>query len=307
MDAFLTQWTPSHTLSCTQNNPKTTRVKSCYRSLMVFTLNFPGLTNLYITSPTQEMLDDLLAARQDTDRAMLYIRAWPTVTLSGRPIPDADAFRSFLHAHRDLATSTGVDLIDNLLYYYNITDELLNELVGAVQVPPDVKLWKEFVAYDAILRAGNIAGMERALGSLYYIDCGLSRENWVWFIELDAQASNFLDMAFRYLEETQEWHADADVDIRSGKHEIMDSDPMDADADAGTGSGAGAGTANVTRPCVSMSRGERVRMEVAWFNNMTAYLDHLGIMWLQVEETMMNRLYTLHEVSAFGGVWGGWV
>ena len=223
-------------------------------------------------------MEEMVKSRNATDQSTLDIGIWPTITVSGVKITTVQSFSSFLQLHRNDALMDSLTMEENLLYYSNITYALLNALVDSVQVPPDTTLWKEFVAYDSILRAGNVGGIQRSLGSLFYAKCDLAQSTWIWFIELESQKNGYLDMSYQYFPATKDMHGAVAETLLIKKDEIV--------GDMSQAS------------CVGASDKERMQMELAWFDNMTEYLDHIDKMWLHVEEMMMKRLYTLHQVTA---------
>ena len=232
---------------------------------------------MYLGSGTNDTLQKVLLARLSTDSKFTEVTIWEPVEINAQLLSTKFMLKDHISVHREQATSQPMTIDHNLNFYTNITLNLLNALVNSVQVPPEDDFWKLYISYDSILRAGDAAGIQRALGSAFYASCWLSKEHQEWFMTLENLAQSYLDESYRFLPVTKQWYGEKNGELVRKKEEIVGS-PEDA-------------------TCYEASEADRTQMGFIWFDNMTTYLGHLGGIRQRIQTMMIEQLNDTYQVS----------
>ncbi len=103
-----------------------------------------------------------------------------------------------LQAIREEVNGTDPDLTSIIKKYTVLTTALLNKGLSSVHLHSKDDVWRALVSLDTLMKASDCEGLQRALGSSYFLQCGLSENNSLWFIQLEAQFKSLTSVSFHY-------------------------------------------------------------------------------------------------------------
>ena len=155
-----------------------------------------GLSASFLSSNVSDnknVFAELQVGRRSTDRAFRDIDKWPA------DLNDKSKLQESIWHHRwkvDMKDAdTPLETIIN--FYTDITITLIkSEITNLRRIESGV--WYKLVAINSLLLSMDLYGIERALGSVYFIRCMLSDSNLDWFTTVRSQAKLMLDQALDY-------------------------------------------------------------------------------------------------------------
>lgn len=130
---------------------------------------------LHLSSIGPETKFFLAQTYSETDLYLDELPYWPTgLDRSDRKFFDTkDDFRRYLQQHR-IELSTNISVYDEILFYKESIDVFLIWLYDALKESKFSSLWKALVAYQKVILCGHYAGIERSLGTTYFVEGGFS-------------------------------------------------------------------------------------------------------------------------------------
>lgn len=127
-----------------------------------------GTTVLYLsTNRESEVSSDMQNKRLLTDKSVQSVSLWlpgsaPTYFRSG------EAFHNYLQIYRDSVNNSNTTINDVIKWYSEVNDVIVG-WIGSLIVESDyVTRWQPLIAYHMLLMSKEQAGIERALGSLFF-------------------------------------------------------------------------------------------------------------------------------------------
>lgn len=168
-----------------------------------------GLTALFLLLKIwheKGHVEELHRVRQDTNESILAFRQWDSLgtTLTNRG--DPDLLLNLLHIQR--AKINGMKenvLVSDHLHIYS---SWINELISLLPLYIANDNWESFAnvlfTYQLIIQSKEEAGLERALGGLYFIQGkNISVANASWYHEKRIRAKSYLSTAFSFSTEVK--------------------------------------------------------------------------------------------------------
>ncbi len=223
-----------------------------------------GLTAMYLSSNKTNTLAHakLTANRLLTDEHITMLKGWYDLRLSrtNTTLKSSDELREYIKNHRKQVAEHPMSLEKNILFYTELNIEFLDVSAKSIHVESQDRY---LVAFDSLLRAGDAAGIQRALGSSYWAPCGFSPSNFRWFQDLNAQATTFLQQLFQY-------HTQSQTNYVSGLKQL---DPLEETLLHVSNNMLDHSYRDECKQFIIENRFERA---VWWFDNMTQYMKHLG-------------------------------
>ena len=162
----------------------------------------------------------------------------------------------------------GIEFYDNLWssetlqVSLNEHRKLVDHITQSVSISNDANIQRLVDASNALLSWTDDAGIQRALGTIFYTGCGWSSTRLErWFILLQGRATSFLDTATSYSQKVQiKYNA-----IRySSAIAVFISNHQSSDL-----------FTKYQMSCDSLSERQKYEKSLDWFNNMTLYIDAL--------------------------------
>lgn len=127
-----------------------------------------GTTVLYLSkNKDSDVFSDLQNRRLLTDKSVYSLSQWlsgnvPTYFRSG------EAFYNHLQNYRDSVNNSNTTINDVIKWYSDVNDVTVG-WIGSLIVESDyVTRWQPLIAYHMLLMSKEQAGIERALGSIFF-------------------------------------------------------------------------------------------------------------------------------------------
>ncbi|KAI8517372.1 hypothetical protein Bbelb_059530 [Branchiostoma belcheri] len=225
-----------------------------------------GTTSLFIGSQGDtDVYLGLLRKYENTDMAITDLPAWPDVT-TDTPwyFRSPDNFRRYLADHRsDVWFKRNETTVAKILFYTAVTEKFISDMGRVLSRADRSQLWTSVVAYQMVVSAKDYAGLERALGSVFFAQGGFSSDELIWYDKVLAVGNANLEDAMLY--------SDSVVQIL----EQFRGTSLEANI-------------SLTREKIKMNQiaGASVEMGAEWFDLMTQYIGFLR----QVEEHLSERV-----------------
>ena len=133
-----------------------------------------------ITGDTKALLADLW---HSTDSELSHLPDWlANVDRNKREeFENKESFKAHLDRHR-VNLRVDASLHDEILFYTQPMRVFMNWLTDSIKRSGHGKLWKTLIAYQKLIACKIDAGVERALGELFYSNEGFhSRDDFLWY------------------------------------------------------------------------------------------------------------------------------
>lgn len=160
-----------------------------------------GRTSMYLSSnrTNQAVRKQLAENRADTDSKFKLVTDWSFVDIyhlnkSALETRGPDFFNMMRNFRRD-ADQGYISITGSLKFFSKLNHELIGTLFSGSEAPNQ---YKHLVAFDSFARAGESAGIQRAIGAAFWIPCDYLESNKLWLIETHSDHSSMLEASFRY-------------------------------------------------------------------------------------------------------------
>lgn len=191
-----------------------------------------------------------------------------------------------LNEHRNLVDHREINYFYNLEFYNNLTSALIMHITQSVSIPNDAKIQRLVDASNALLSWMDDAGIQRALGTIFYTGCGWSSTRIErWFILLQGRATSLLDTATSYSQKVQiEYNTirySSAIAVFISNHQSNDL------------------FTKYKMSCDSLSERQKYEKSLDWFDNMTLYIDTLFNIRKDANIDINSSLEDLHAKTEF--------
>ncbi len=168
-----------------------------------------GLSTAYLSSNRSQstVYDELIEARRNTYEAYVLIQNWPEMLYIKelkQPNDKATVQHELLQhrQHVDDELFVWKNSMDNIIFYTNINEGLIeSKIIETSQI--EASIWYQLIAKQSLFRAADFYGIERALGSAFYVQCALSDDDLSWIRTVRTQGDMMLDQAINYYSRVQ--------------------------------------------------------------------------------------------------------
>ncbi|XP_052271935.1 receptor-type guanylate cyclase gcy-10-like [Dreissena polymorpha] len=230
-----------------------------------------GIASLYLSSNLDEILNPrVLNAYRNTDNALERLAYWVSHK-DAISLPAYFASKESFHENlrRIRKEVSNITVLEEVVNLYTVsTDVLVDWMIEAAKEERDTPIWAQLVAYHMLIRCKQMVGLERDIGSHFYTHGPSSMKRLIWYKSNYDLARTFLAAFGSYSEKGQALYIDI-VDPRLQdivdelRAEIINNSINEFSTDNG----------------------------VHWLDNMTAYLDNLK------EVTVQMAIYIESEVE----------
>ncbi len=237
-----------------------------------------GLTAMFLSSNKTNMdaQSRVLEARDITLSHIVGLSSWNPLHIPSakRTLSTRDVFLLYVTEYRKRVMAEVITLEENIEFYTEIDMAFLDMVAKTISVPQHDRL---LIALDALLRASDDVGIQRALGSSYWSPCQFPPSRPLWFSNLDAQANAYLSQVFRYHEPSKETFTTG-LRARDPVEEILYSvaekmkDP------------------NYVSTCQQLPLQERFDRGGWWFDNVTIYMQNLAEVRVALVNDLLSQL-----------------
>ncbi|CAH1240389.1 NPR2 [Branchiostoma lanceolatum] len=157
-----------------------------------------GATSLFLGSRGDtDVYQGLLRKYEDTDMAIADLPSWPDVTAE-TPwyFRNPENFQRYLAHHRSDVwfKRNQTTVTKEILFYTAVTEKFISDMGRTLSRADTSQLWTTVVAYQMVVSAKDYAGLERALGSVFFAQGGFSSSELIWYDKvLEVGNSNLKD------------------------------------------------------------------------------------------------------------------
>ena len=226
-----------------------------------------GLTAVFLSANRSNLraYEELARARAHTDMSLRNLRPIGGLELSDNvTVASLEELLDAIRIHRNNADFAEpiTPFEKNIMFFTDVTSELIR-ICGDSIVNSGYDRW--LVAFISLLQAGDVAGIQRALGGAYFSSCSLSKENKMWFTSLVVQAGTFTEMVFRYHPPSKTAFEQGMQDMYPLGETVERTMILIQDAD-------------YELQCLKFPIDMRYDLSLYWFGNMTKYINQLQSM-----------------------------
>lgn len=143
----------------------------------------------------------LLTEYDKTDIALLDLSRWPgDLDVNGRPeFSSKEAFQLTLSSQRLRLGADGEDMYKEIQFYTSAITVFIQWLYDSIRESKYGTIWKPLVAYLKIVTGKDDIGIERALGSNFYVKGKFQREyDYQWYLQKCYMSKNQFRSAKNY-------------------------------------------------------------------------------------------------------------
>ncbi|CAH1272459.1 NPR2 [Branchiostoma lanceolatum] len=234
-----------------------------------------GTTVLYVGSGNNpRVYDRLKETYRTTDEAIASLTKWSDV-----PGDSPWQFRSgknlyeYVREHRQELLSNKTSVEEQIQFYTDINTFLISHLGQTVRKADTSHLWMNVIAYHMIILSQEYAGLERALGSVFFAKGRLLTEEASMYNEVKFYAMSYFEVALKYSADIADIFDDQfrsstlEKTLTAQRQEIQINHMTHPTADAG----------------------------MQWFDNMTSYISILQNMELLLSKKILSDLHSQVE------------
>ncbi|XP_064641051.1 uncharacterized protein LOC135495942 [Lineus longissimus] len=244
-----------------------------------------GLTAMYLSSnaSNKQNLKDLQEQQAAVDKLLDGIEYLPSISIRDKNLTTkSEIWRNLKEQRREYVVNCCKSFVDGIQFYSEITLQFQNAVTEQIVLPFDGNLWKDIVAQNSLLRATDSVGIQRALGTTYFNLCGFSRENYAWFITLQAEEEVFLSTALTYSKLFRKH-----MDLENEKHQDLFTELKTFYAQIHL--------ADFVKLCTNMTEKERHILSTSWFGHMTESIEVIKTSHRVLAADITKSLYDLVE------------
>ncbi|XP_076451194.1 uncharacterized protein LOC143287134 [Babylonia areolata] len=156
-----------------------------------------GYTAMHVSYQDQTTEILMKESFKTTDAALEELTTWPGQTsTSMERFPTYDSFQKALTRHRDdllYVHEENHTLHTEMNFYIDMIDTFIRWMYRAIQFAKDGDDWRYLVAYQLLLSSKNDIGVERTLGSIYYLTGTFaSHQDYLWYLEKQSMGAGNL-------------------------------------------------------------------------------------------------------------------
>ncbi|XP_033764357.1 uncharacterized protein LOC117345393 [Pecten maximus] len=135
---------------------------------------------LYLSALGPETKTFLLTDYLETDKAIYALNDWPSNldNENRMEFESQDKLQEYLSRHRQLLSKNRYNINNELEFYTNIIDVVIVWLYKSITQGKFAVVWKTLVAYLKLTSGKQDIGIERALGTLFYVQGGFLSHNY---------------------------------------------------------------------------------------------------------------------------------
>ncbi|RUS90975.1 hypothetical protein EGW08_001279 [Elysia chlorotica] len=213
-----------------------------------------------------------------TDRAVQELSDWPVNDDFSNIFQSKKAFKKYLQDHRNQLDPNNYDIYVEMDFYSFLIERFIEWMYGAIKESNMASIWKILVAYQKIVTVMEHIGIERSLGTVFYVEGGFPTQSI--YERYNMRVTNFkanyrsavlysqiVDPIFQ--EGVTSTGTNLTAVIQSFRHEMQ----------------------NTRSTHASITRGQY------WFDNMTLYLDTLLIIQQDLANLINEELQNIIDIE----------
>ena len=245
-----------------------------------------GASALYISAPNAKIFERLLGFRTYTDGLLHALQSsglkieFPLTITDQRHIATITNLKLLLEIHRNEVTDSRTNAVENIEIYTTIISSLIDIITSSVVLAVGEDLWKHFASITSLIAGSDSAGIQRALGSIYFSNCLIPGKGITWMLELSVQEEVHIKSAFLYLDDRKEEYKER---LRGNESQIdrlnlMKSQIMDGN----------------DQHCINSTVEENIDKALLWFDLAT---NHIDILLYILQNDIQLLVSSLNNIS----------
>lgn len=233
-----------------------------------------GLSATFVTAGDNAFstIQTLWRQYNATNSYVWSLQYWPDdFTYRGRPIADRQQFIELLRDIRGRVAALKVSFDESTRMYTAINGKLMDIATYSVLIAD--RMWPYLVSASAMLRASDAIGIQRALGSSFFLLCRLRSDVYEWFMQLDGEIRSLQNMSFVYHPDIEREWSEALNRTLQARLVALKSRIYSAEFSAN---------------CENSSAEARANTSGAWFDSMTVYISQWKAIRMRLLDDIMR-------------------
>lgn len=229
-----------------------------------------------------------------TDQFVVALPHWPSnIQVNGTALHTREDFGRALIYIRSWVTMNVITVSQNIRWYTEVNNELMNKATYAVKPPSEKEIWRSVVAYGSLLRSSDALGIQRALGGTFFTTCKFTQGDSAWFEEQEGSALAAYSISVTYYP-----HFLSLVQDQSLKNVTLEETIVQWKSHMKSDS--------YYMECQNISVDVRYRNALEWFQDMTVYINEWkalrGHVMMQLQELLNEVQRTARGLLITDGV-----
>ena len=159
-----------------------------------------GTTAMYMSYNVSNIgnIEDVQRAREKTDGARIVVASdMMKVTLSSHSGNTMD-FTYVIKMLRKDIDENKLSIKTMISRYTTLNHRLLDLSISSFDLSTQGMPWKTIVSINTLTRTSDSIGIQRALGSTFFVTCEFNRETELWFMALETELQTYMQQSFFY-------------------------------------------------------------------------------------------------------------
>lgn len=233
---------------------------------------------VFVNSGESNSLFKLGTLWSSTDSQIMALTLWlPPQFIEGYEFLTKKSFIEHLNTRRQNISNRAISYEDVIKFYTEITTAILNHADSELYLPERGRLWRHVVATSALVRASDCIGIQRALGSVFYIVCNYTTFHFNLFQSLEGQASTLIELSFNFYNKSKKLYQS----MFSGTYLQRQITELKTNL---------VSMFYNHELCFNQSVETRYQYSDHWFKNITVYIDVLHDLRTQIADDFLTQL-----------------
>ena len=244
-----------------------------------------GTTAMFMSSNVSYVgeIENVQRAREKTDDARIVVPSDIKLTFSNVS-RNAIGLTYIINNLRKDVDENKLSIKTMIARYTALNHRLLDLSISSVDLPTLGMPWRTIVSINTLSRASDSVGIQRALGSTFFVTCGFNRETELWFMELETELQTYMQLSFFYYPRGETMYEEEldKTDNVLDKISIMKATMWENNS-------------NFTIKCNSLNKTDRLANGTCWFREVTLFIEILrkvreeaGIIMLETLEDLLR-------------------
>ena len=242
-----------------------------------------GTTAMFMSSNVSNVgeIENVQRAREKTDRSRITVPSDMEMNFGNNSRNATDLTYIINNLRKDVDQNK-LSIKTMISRYTTLNHKLLDLSISSVDLPTLGMPWRTIVSINTLSRASDSIGIQRALGSTFFVTCGFNRETELWFMELETELQTYVELSFFYYP-----HGEAMYEKELDKTDDV------LDRISNIKSTMFGNNSNFVIKCNSLNKTERLASGTCWFREVTLFIE---ILRKVREEAGVKMLETLEDL-----------
>ena len=242
-----------------------------------------GTTAMYMSSNATDIgeIERIQKVRNNTDNSRKAVPPNLRVTSRGFKSAtfEAESLKDILNGLRGDIDTNKVNMKEMIFNYTTLNHRLLDLSLASVDLPTKGMPWRAIVAINTLSRASDSVGIQRALGSTFFVTCGFDKETELWFMELETELQTYMQLSFFYDPASNSEYLNALDKIDDIMNRLIYMKSIIQE-----------NYKNDLTQCTALTETERLANGTIWFETMTVFIEILREVREKAGQNMLEML-----------------